>query len=69
MTRIAFVLDGPGNIVRICADEPVEVYIICPHAPLDRVYRWDSLKVGQDAVGKEIDGWPVGDRDHLPSRH
>ena len=68
MNRVTFTLDERGLITRICADEPVEVYIVCPHVPHDRVYRWSSLRVGREAVAEQIDGWPVGDRDHLPPR-
>ena len=69
MDRIALVLDENGHFVRICADREVEVYIVSPSTPLDRVYRWSSLKVGRDNVDDEIAGWPVGDRDHWPRRH
>ena len=67
--RITFTMDERGLIRRICADEEVEVYIVSPHVPRDRVYRWSSLEVGRGHVDEEIDGWPVGDKDHLPARH
>ena len=66
--RITFTMDKRG-LRRICADEEVEVYIVSPHVPRDRVYRWSSLEVGHGHVDEEIDGWPVGDKDHLPARH
>ena len=35
--RITFTIDERGFIHRICADEEVEVYIVCPDVPHDRV--------------------------------
>jgi hypothetical protein len=69
MKRITFTLDERGLIHRICADEEVEVYIVSPDVPRDRVYRWSSLRVGPEHVDEEIDGWPIGDRDQLPAQH
>lgn len=69
MKRITFTMDERGLIQRICADEEVEVYIVSPHVPRDRVYRWNSLRVGPERVDGEIDGWPVGDRGHMPACH
>ncbi len=69
MKRITFTMDDRGFIHRICADEEVEVYIVCSNVPRDRVYRWSSLKVGSQQVDEEIDGWPVGDQDRQPERH
>jgi hypothetical protein len=69
MKRITFTLDERGLIRSICADEEVEVYIVSPHVPRDRVYRWSSLRVGPEHVDEEIDGSPIGDRDHMPARH
>jgi hypothetical protein len=40
-----------------------------PHARRDRVYRWSSMKVGRKHVNEEIEGWPIGDKDHLPTVH
>ena len=68
MNRITFTLDENGHLVRICADQAVEVLIICPGAPRDRNYRWSSLKVGQSHVDEEIGGWPVGDKDAVPNQ-
>jgi hypothetical protein len=67
--RITFAMDERGFIQRICADEDVEVYIVCPHTPRDRVYLWSSTRVGKEHVDEEIDGWPVGDEDHLATCH
>ena len=69
MKRITFTMNERGLIERICADEEVKVYIVSPHCPRDMVYRWSSLQVGQKHVADEIDGWPVGNKDHLPARH
>jgi hypothetical protein len=67
--RITFSLDERGRIRRICADEEVEVYIVDPRARRDRVYRWSSTKVGREHVNEENAGWPIGDKDHLPTVH
>ena len=67
MKRITFTIDERGFIHRICADEPIEVYIVDPHAPRDRVYRWSSTKIGRKHVNNEIDGWPIGDKDYMAS--
>ncbi len=69
MNRITFTLDKNGDILRICADEHVEVFIVCPSVPRDRVYRWSSLLAGREGVDDEIAGWPIGDKDHWPSPH
>jgi hypothetical protein len=69
MNRITFTLDENGHLVRICVDQEVEVYIVQPSMPRDRVYRWNSLAAGTAAVEEEIGGWPVGDRDHFPAQH
>ncbi len=69
MKRITFTMDDRGLIHCICADEEVEVYIVSPSVPKDRVYRWSSLRVGPEKVNEEIDGWPVGFREHLPGVH
>lgn len=62
MKRITFTMDDRGLIHRICADDEVEVYIVSPSVPRDRVYRWSSLRVGPVQVDEEIDGWAVGDK-------
>jgi hypothetical protein len=67
--RIIFGLDERGRIRRICADEAVEVYIVDLRAGQDRVYRWSSTKVGRRHVDEEIEGWPVGDKNRLPTVH
>ncbi|MFT8247274.1 hypothetical protein [Roseomonas sp. BN140053] len=69
MNRITFTVDENGHLVRICADQEVEVFIVAPNVPRDRVYRWSSLQVGRSAVEDEVGGWPVGDRNHVPISH
>jgi hypothetical protein len=69
MDRIAITLDENGNVVGIRADAEVEVYLVSPSVPRDRVYRWSSLRVGRDDVDEEIGGWPIGDKDHWPWQH
>jgi hypothetical protein len=69
MNRIALTLDENGHIVRICADEEVELYLVSPTVPCDRIYRWSSLRTGRAGVDDEIAGWPVGDKDHWPCVH
>ena len=69
MNRIALTLDENGHIVGIRADEEVEVYLVSPDVPCDRVYRWSSLRTGREGVDEEIAGWPVGDKDHWPWPH
>ena len=65
--RITVTMDERGFIHRICADEDVEVYLVCPPRPRDRVYLWSSTRVGEEHVDEEIDGWSVGDKDHMPT--
>ena len=69
MDRITITLDENGHVVRICADAEVEVYLVSPHVPRDRVYRWSSLRTGREGVDDEIAGWPIGDKDHWPWVH
>lgn len=69
MKRITFTVIENSALVRLCADEEVEIYIVDPSCPRDRVYRCSSLRVGPDQVAGEIDGWPVDDFWHAPVRH
>ena len=50
MKRITFTTDERGLIHRICADEEIEVYVVDPNAPRDRVHQWSSLLVGSAHV-------------------
>ncbi len=69
MNRIAITLDENGHVVGIRADAEVEVYLVSPSVPRDRVYRWNSLRTGREGVDEEIGGWPVSDKDHWPWLH
>lgn len=53
MKRITLTFDERGFIQRICADEAAEVYIVSPHVPHERVYRWSSTLVGKQQVGED----------------
>ncbi len=69
MNRVAITLDENGHVVGIRADAEVEVYLVSPSVPRDRVYRWSSLRTGRAAVDEELGGSPVGDKDHWPRLH
>lgn len=58
--RVTLTFDEGGGIVRICSDEPVEVYFVSPHTPHDRVYLYGSTDVGPQHVREEIGGYAVG---------
>lgn len=59
MNRITLTLDR-GNVVKICSDEPVDVYFVDPAVPHDRVYLYGSVEVGPQFVRREIGGYAVG---------
>lgn len=61
MNRITVTLDEHGIPIRFCADQEVEIFLVHPNVPDDRVYQWSSLRVGEEHVDKEINGWPIGD--------
>ena len=69
MNRIAITLDENGHVVRIHAGAEVELYLVSPSVPRDRVYRWSSLRVGRKGVDDEIADWPIGDKDRWPWLH
>ncbi len=54
--RITVARDELGFIRSICSDEEVEIYIVCPHAGMDRVYRWNSALVGRHHVDEQLEG-------------
>ena len=60
MNRITLTMNQNGEIVRICSDEPVEVYYVSPHTPHDRVYLYGSVFVGPQHVREEIGSYAVG---------
>jgi hypothetical protein len=63
MTRITITLDEHGQFTRICSDEAIEIYIVAPHVPHDRVYLYGSVEVGPQYVREEIGGYAVGHAD------
>jgi hypothetical protein len=60
MNRVTITLNPDNSIRRICADEPVQVFTVCPHTPRDRVYLYGAVEVGSQFVQEEIGGHPVG---------
>ena len=63
MNRLCIVLDKHGQIDEICADEPLEIYWVDPHVPHDRVYLYQSAKIGPQHVREQIGGYAVGHAD------
>lgn len=59
MNRVAVVLNSHGEIARIVADAPVEVLIVDPNAPADRVYSY-QVGTGPHLVRQEVGGFAVG---------
>src|SRR5689334_21827107 len=70
MNRIAITVDRKGEIEDIRADEPAEVYWICPYAPNDEIYNYTrDVKVGPEHVDEAIGDLPVDhSEDDLGSR-
>lgn len=60
MNRVVITLNHNGELSGICADEPVEIFINCPHVPRDRVYQYGSAEFGPQHVRAAIGGYPVG---------
>ena len=60
MNRLCIVLDQHGQISEICADEPLEIYWVDPSVPHDRVYLYQSAKIGPQYVRQLIGGYAVG---------
>jgi hypothetical protein len=48
------------GIVRICSDEPVELYEITPFVPRDRVYLRSDVEIGSKFVDEELGSDPIG---------
>lgn len=63
MNRICFVLSDKGELEGIAADAPVEIYIVAPHVPHDRVYLYQSAQFGPQFVRELIGGFAVGHSD------
>lgn len=60
MNRICFVLNKNGELDSIAADSDIEIYIVAPHCPRDRVYLYQSADIGPEHVRKLIGGYSVG---------
>ena len=60
MNRIAVTFDPNGDIQQISSDAPVEIFLVDPTAPQDRVYRYEAVKTGPRFVQEQIGGYAVG---------
>jgi hypothetical protein len=60
VNRVTLTLDANGDILRICADEPVESYTVSRDLPADRVYLCGHVEIGPQFVQEEIGGHPIG---------
>ena len=60
MNRICIELDKNGEFGGIVADSEIEIYIVSPHTPSDRVYKYGAAKFGPEHVREMIGGFPVG---------
>jgi hypothetical protein len=60
MNRIAISLNAHGEFSGIASDGPVEVFIVDPNCPSDRVYQYESVEVGVQHVQALIVGYAVG---------
>ena len=58
--RIAIVINEHGEPIEFAADGEIELLIIAPNCPADRVYRYGSVDIGADRVDALIDGYPIG---------
>ena len=58
--RVCIELDENGHICNIVADEEVEIFIVDPKVPHDRVYQYESTEFGSQYVRKMIGGYAVG---------
>lgn len=59
-TRIAITLDRNGHIEAICADELVEVFIVDPNVPHDRVYKMGNVEIGPHFLRYAVGCHPIG---------
>lgn len=71
MNRVAIVMSPEGNIEQICSDEPIDILIIDPAQPHDKVYKFASVDIGPEHVHAHVNGHAVGHTDdhrrpHLP---
>ena len=63
MNRIAIVLDARGEIDRIVSDAPVRVFMVCDHAPDDRVYEMTAdgtVEIGPEKMRAVLRDDPIG---------
>jgi hypothetical protein len=60
MNRICIVLNEHGEFTDIAADQPLEIYVVCPHCPADRVYQYGAADFGPEHVRKLIGGFAIG---------
>jgi hypothetical protein len=65
MNRIVMEMDQNGNF-QFSSDEPVEIYVVCDHAPDDRVYQM-NVDVGKKQVDDILADCPVGHADDAES--
>ena len=60
MNRICIILDKDGQFSDIVADSEIEIFIVAPHCPSDRVYKYGAADFGPEHVRKHIGGYAVG---------
>ena len=60
MNRFCILLDEKGEIDRLVADEPIEIYWVDPRVPHDRVYKYEAADFGPQFVRELIGGFAVG---------
>lgn len=60
---------APNGSFDVISDEPIEFYVVCDHAPDDRVYQME-VDVGVEKVRAQIRQDPIGhiNDDHLLGR-
>jgi hypothetical protein len=63
MNRITLTLDNKGDIIKICSDEPVELYWIEPNARHDQVFLHGAVKIGAKFVEGELKKHPISHLD------
>ena len=58
MNRIVLNMDAQGGFT-VYSDEPIELFVVCDHAPNDRVYQMDA-EIGVEKVQQQLRTDPVG---------
>ena len=61
MNRVTFTFDENNRFVRVCADEPTDVYVIAMSEPVDHAHLWTTVQISSDVVDEELSIAPVGD--------